>query len=402
VSRTRRFLLLAVALAGVLGLTSCSEDTGGTAAITVNDQSISINEFSNELRTLGQAENLLVLQSYEQQASQLGFPVSSTTTTVPTDPATTETTEPEDSEDVVSSGAAASLATSRITFMLVQQELDERDIEVTPEQVDVARAEASAPPTDPSTGQPTGEESPFNGFSEEFQQQYAEDQAAVAALREAVEAEGAEAEVAEPTDEEVEAALAAATEQTCASIILVATQADADAALARVEAGEDFATVAGEVSLDQSSTTGGDIGCFGEGELGVPDLETAFAAAAEGDVVGPVSLQVAGADGVTPVDQFVVAQVTSKGLPTEEQIREDLAAAAAQEAAQEDPLTPVIEEAFADADIRVASRYGTWDAELRSVVPPEGPAQATTSTTVPAGIDPATGLPAEEAPAAGG
>lgn len=46
--------------------------------------------------------------------------------------------------------------------------------------------------------------------------------------------------------------------------ILVSSQAEADKAMARVVAGEDFATVAAEVSLDESAAEGGDMGWASE------------------------------------------------------------------------------------------------------------------------------------------
>jgi hypothetical protein len=370
VSRTRRFFLLAVALAGVLGLTSCSEDTGGTAAITVNGESISINDFSDELRLYAEEPEAIDLlsQSVEQQG-------------LPSEPTGTET---------LSSGLTASLATGRVVSLLVDGELAERDIEVTDEQVEQALTQLSAPQQDPTTGQEAP--SVFAGLGEDLQQLIAEDRAAQTALDAALLEENP-VDV-EPTEEEVAAALAAAEGQTCASVILVPTQEEAAAALARVQAGEDFATVAGEVSLDQTAQQGGDIGCFGEGELGVPELDAELAGLEPGDVGGPVSFQSQGADGSTQ-QAFIV--VESRGAPTEDDVRAQLAAAAEQEAAQASPLNDFLAEQLPEAEVRIASRYGTWDPESDlgpSVVPPEGPATTTTSTTAPAGaIDPTTGLP---------
>ncbi|MDE0607980.1 MAG: peptidylprolyl isomerase [Acidimicrobiaceae bacterium] len=47
----------------------------------------------------------------------------------------------------------------------------------------------------------------------------------------------------------------------CSSHLLVETQAEAIAAIARLDAGEDFAALAAEVSIGPSGPTGGDLGC---------------------------------------------------------------------------------------------------------------------------------------------
>ncbi|MCY3849955.1 MAG: peptidylprolyl isomerase [Acidimicrobiaceae bacterium] len=47
----------------------------------------------------------------------------------------------------------------------------------------------------------------------------------------------------------------------CSSHLLVETQAEAVAAIARLDAGEDFAALAAEVSIGPSGTSGGDLGC---------------------------------------------------------------------------------------------------------------------------------------------
>lgn len=67
-----------------------------------------------------------------------------------------------------------------------------------------------------------------------------------------------------------------AVEQMHARHIVVATRAEADALLPRLKAGEDFAVLAVEYSLDQSTKiNGGDLGWFPRGFLTVPELETA-------------------------------------------------------------------------------------------------------------------------------
>lgn len=66
-----------------------------------------------------------------------------------------------------------------------------------------------------------------------------------------------------------------------------AARSKADAALARVRAGEDFASLAVELSEGPSAPRGGALGVFGRGEM-VPAFERAAFAAEPGSVVGPV------------------------------------------------------------------------------------------------------------------
>ncbi|MFO7919175.1 MAG: peptidylprolyl isomerase [Anaerolineae bacterium] len=77
--------------------------------------------------------------------------------------------------------------------------------------------------------------------------------------------------------EEISSQVPTTTEQIHARHILVETEEEAEEALARLEAGEDFATVAAEVSQDEGSKEeGGDLGWFARGRM-VPEFdEVAF------------------------------------------------------------------------------------------------------------------------------
>jgi peptidyl-prolyl cis-trans isomerase D len=80
-------------------------------------------------------------------------------------------------------------------------------------------------------------------------------------------------------------------EQIRARHILVDTPELAAAAKKRLDAGEDFAKVAKEVSKDTGSgANGGDLGWFGKGRM-VPEFEQAAFGAPIGTVVGPVKTQ---------------------------------------------------------------------------------------------------------------
>jgi foldase protein PrsA len=77
-------------------------------------------------------------------------------------------------------------------------------------------------------------------------------------------------------------------EQVKASHILLATQAEADAVLAELKKGVDFATLASQKSTDPGSKTkGGDLGYFGKGVMN-PQFETAAFALKKGEMSGVV------------------------------------------------------------------------------------------------------------------
>jgi peptidyl-prolyl cis-trans isomerase C len=79
-------------------------------------------------------------------------------------------------------------------------------------------------------------------------------------------------------------------EQVCARHILLDTAEEADEVLAELEAGADFAELAAERSTGPSGPQGGDLGCFGRGQMVGPFEEAVFAAEV-GSPAGPVETQ---------------------------------------------------------------------------------------------------------------
>jgi peptidyl-prolyl cis-trans isomerase C len=79
--------------------------------------------------------------------------------------------------------------------------------------------------------------------------------------------------------------------QACASHILVPDKAAAEAVIARLGKGEEFALVAQELSQDPGSKdTGGDLGCVGQGQT-VPAFDKAIFEGPLGGVQGPIETE---------------------------------------------------------------------------------------------------------------
>ncbi len=74
------------------------------------------------------------------------------------------------------------------------------------------------------------------------------------------------------------------------SHILVDTKEEAEEAIERINAGEDFAKVAKDMSSCPSKSKGGDLGFFGKGRM-VPEFEQAAFALKKGEMSGPVQTQ---------------------------------------------------------------------------------------------------------------
>ena len=162
----------------------------------------------------------------------------------------------------------------------------------------------------------------------------------------------------------------------CSRHILVASQAEADAVLALLDAGGDFGFLAVELSQDPGSgSLGGDLGCVVEGSF-VQPFETAAYAAEPGDVVVAESQF-----------GFHVIEVISSGPATAENhpqidaerlafMAEDAELAAAERAqlAVQDlrqqtlfELQETVLEQYAPL-VRIDDRYGYWDPEQFRVV----------------------------------
>lgn len=168
----------------------------------------------------------------------------------------------------------------------------------------------------------------------------------------------------------------------CVSHILVGDQATANDIKARLDAGEDFATIAKAQSIDtQSATQGGVLGCDISQATGfVPEFLLAVFSQPVGAVGAPVQTQFG----------WHVIKVTSRDVPpydkVKDQARQKLAASG------QEKLLTWLQDAVAKAKIEVNPKYGTFNKEgsAPGVVPPAQPAGSST-TVAGIGVTPAPG-----------
>ena len=165
--------------------------------------------------------------------------------------------------------------------------------------------------------------------------------------------------------------------------ILTEKRAAAREAIDRIESGEDFGEVASEVSIDPGSAqNGGDLGEIGRGAT-VPPFEEAAFNAEVGELVGPVRSDFG----------FHVLEVTDKVrapelAEVEDQIRTELEAQSGGQAFNE-----FVTGFVADLDIQVDEQYGRWDEAAVAVVPagqaseaPGAPSELPVPTELPSDV----------------
>lgn len=128
----------------------------------------------------------------------------------------------------------------------------------------------------------------------------------------------------------------------------------------RARAGEDFAKLAAEFSVDPSTKdTGGDLDWRAPGTF-VPEFEQAVAALSPGAISDPVKTQFG----------YHVIRVIGKGRPLDE-VRETIRTSLLQPRRQQ-AFQEWLNEALANSSIRVNPKFGRYDRSTFSVVPLEG------------------------------
>jgi foldase protein PrsA len=142
----------------------------------------------------------------------------------------------------------------------------------------------------------------------------------------------------------------------CVRHILVGSEAEAVDVIARLDAGEDFAAVADDVSTD--TIPGGDLGCR-NASVYDPAFADAARLAAIGEVTGPVESSFG----------WHVIVVDSRTQPTADEVAADPLSYVPQQVV-EDAYGAWFNDAIRAADISVSPRIGSWDTDANAIRPP--------------------------------
>ena len=234
---------------------------------------------------------------------------------------------------------------------------DEFGIEIAEGEVD---AEADQIYDSTNAGETRDEFTASRGVTEEFLR----DVARQGLLDTAISAE-LEEEVVAPSQEQIDAEMAvaaAALTTVCVSHILVSTAGESQDVVDRLDAGEDFAEVAGDVSQDPGSgANGGVLACGSAGQY-VVEFRDATLIAPVGEIYSEV---------VETQFGFHIMLVTDRedpapeDLPTEDVVAESLTATVALE-----QLSSWFGEHVVASEVVVVEDYGTWTTNPPGVTPP--------------------------------
>jgi parvulin-like peptidyl-prolyl isomerase len=245
----------------------------------------------------------------------------------------------------------ASVLSRQIIYELVSKDLVRRKITLSKADLDAARASAA---------NRVGGDDIFNSFPKAYQDLLARRSAELTVLSFALLDQGSPDQAAKAYYDAHPDEFA----QVCVSHILVGSKEEADQVKGRLDAGEDFATVAKAVSKDTGSAPqGGELGCFGRENQLVPEFAQAMFAQPVDQVGAPVQTQFG----------FHLIKVRSHTVPPYDQVVgqvRDKASASAQ-----DKLESWVDGVITKAKITVNPKYGRFDkkgAQSR-VVPPQAP-----------------------------
>ena len=162
---------------------------------------------------------------------------------------------------------------------------------------------------------------------------------------------------------------------TCVSHIIVDTEEDAIAALAQLEAGADFATLAMEVSVGPSAPAGGELGCSAPGQF-VPEFENAMNEAEIGVPTAPVESQFGWHVILVTDRQAAVLDESAQEIARRTILADDL------ETLRDAYLQFLID---SEDDVTVDPRYGEWVPDQGIVALPPGADPPGIDATVPTG-----------------
>ncbi|MBW3548989.1 MAG: peptidylprolyl isomerase [Actinobacteria bacterium] len=341
---TPRSRLAALVCAAVLGASACSSSAASSPAVSVNGDTITEEAVEEELANIQSNERYR--QSVEQGLAQQGL----------------EMTVSGSGEGTFDSAFVARLLSLNVYYRLLEQELEERGLEVTEDDLDAIR---------PQAVNAVGGQDVFDAFPEDYRQALVRRQALTRELQQALGA-GVGMEDARKLFEENQDDFFGV----CVSHIFAsAQQRGLDGAEARInelaaqlEAGADFRQLATEESDDTAAAAqGGSLDCGGRGRF-LPEFEEVAFELPVGEVSDPVQ---------SSVGYHLILVEERRPLTFEEvqpQVEQEL------QRRQLTAFSELIDELTCEADVEVNPRYGSWmdgcddPAIVGEVVPPEGPA----------------------------
>jgi parvulin-like peptidyl-prolyl isomerase len=352
--RTTMTRFAGLALAAALALSGCSSVTE-TNAVTVNGRAISAEELESELLAI--RGNDRYRESVEQGLSQQGLDLS----------ITGEGTGTFDSSFV------ARLLSLSVYYQLLEQEIAEREVEVTASDLDEIR---------PQVVNAVGGDVVFDAFPAAYQESLVRRQAMSLKLQSVIGAEFAPERAREVYEENPDDFTGVCVSHIFANV----QQRGPEAALARIEdlarqleEGADFEVLATEQSDDAAAAAqGGSLDCGGPGRF-LEEFERAAFEIPVGEVSDPVETE-AGFHLILVSERRPLEFEEVQGQIEQELQRRQLAA-----------FSTFIDDLTCEAEVDVNPRYGSWEGgcddpeAIGEVLPPEGPESPVTTPGFPGG-----------------
>ena len=315
--------LVAAVVAIAVAVSGCGSEA---AAATINGKRIDRSDFNRELEALRDNKGL--------QAAGEGLTGTG--------------------RETVSAELTAGWLTALIYDALITAEFDKRKLKLGKDDLEAAEAQLGTQFGDPKVAQD------FPGW---FREILVRRNARAVALREAIAGFGTSDADVRKYFETHQADFT----QVCTNHVLVKTKEEADAVVARLRGGEDFAAVAKDKSLDPGSAQeGGDLGCVAA-NLFVPEFEQAVKTLPLGQVSDPVQTQFG----------FHVIKVRDRPATSYEEAQKG--AKDALEGQSQDAVRSFLDKAARSAKVTVDPRFGKFEAQpgrAPEVVAPEVPAPA--------------------------
>lgn len=320
VFKTRVIASLAICTGLLLGACSGSEAPSKGFAAKVDGRSISESDLQSEL------DDMAANGAYMSQLAAQGAPV-----------------DPE-GDGTYSAELTAFALNNLVAFDLLEGKLKESGTDLNDLDLESGRENAEGR---------VGGSDVFSQFPEEYQNTLLMREAIVnASLKSATPLSTDDAELQKYYDENKDQF-----QSVCAKHILVADEETAQSVYDRVKAGEDFATLAAEVSTDSSAAqNGGDLGCLAPSGY-VKEFADALVEGQPNSLVGPIKTQYG----------YHVIQIGEKKDQTFEEAKSSITQAIQQQISES--FNTWLEETFNSAKVEVNKKYGTWETQGSDNIP---------------------------------